>query len=516
MLVNGKKLKRSSPKGAKDAKRKRFKKTFAFFASLREHPQESITMKTELIHLLFGPACGQIISISDRLTLWSSVFDRWLDRPKQSPRARQTWAALLAFTRCPPWEIDRGKVEAWMEQMAKDGYSRASIENRQSMISSFYRFCARQPEMLAQEPLFGNGTAGAGSQKKRFNPVRGSVRPRKINYQHAYILTAEEARRLLRAVDRESSLIAKRDYAFLLTMLLSGMTEDKARRLRWEDVCAAPEKVLPGPAWEAVLRYLKCAGRLEAIQPGDYLFAPQKSALRGALRGKAEEWFPDRPVSTLQLKNSLAVYAAWAGLEAEQVTFASLRHTAAALQLEQGADAEELRSFLGRSCLKDTRRYMKRLAQIQARRGRGSLRSRRCPNFPSKGPYTRRLPGAQPGNVNSRIHGFYARLLPQDFEALDLEQAKTMGIEQEIMTLRVMLHRTFVLAKDVKNLPLLIRITNFVGITAVRISKLLLARQEMRAGGGKGGREEPAEDLVEMLKKAMDWRNEEGQGEGES
>ncbi len=452
-------------------------------------------MTQSLLQALYGEAAAQVTEISPRLTLWANVFERWLRRPKQTRMARPAWVSLLAFTRCPPWEIDLAKIDLWMAHMARDGFTLSTLERKRRLVSSFYIFCAGQPEMVENELLFSH-------PKKPFNPARGSMLPRKVDYQHSYILTAEEARRLLRAVDREGSPIGKRDYAFLLALLLGGLPTGQVRCLRWGQ---CPENLLPAPAWEAVLRYLRSSGRLESIRPEDYLFAPQREPLVGPPTGKAQDWVSDRPISQVLANKNLKIYAAWAGLDVEKVTYASLRHTAAALQLDQGMQAEQLHSFLGRSSLKDTRHYIKCLGRMLARRGRGRLRSRRCPNFPSKGPYTRRLPGAQPGNFNGRIHGYYARLLPQDFEALDLEQAKTMGIEQEIMTLRVMLNRTFVLAKDVKNLPLLIRITNFVGLTAVRISKLLMARQEMMAGGSRTG--EQPEDLLEVLKSAMDWKD---------
>lgn len=100
---------------------------------------------------------------------------------------------------------------------------------------------------------------------------------------------------------------------------------------------------------------------------------------------------------------SLKTYAAWAGLDASRVTYASLRHTAATLRLEQGATTAGLHDFLGWRYLKEMRRYITHLGRILCQRRPPHRQAR--PSLPARavlGPYRRKKPHAQLGNLNAR------------------------------------------------------------------------------------------------------------------
>jgi integrase len=115
---------------------------------------------------------------------------------------------------------------------------------------------------------------------------------------------------LLRAVDRQSSLVAKRDYAILLTLLLTGLNEAELRHLRWSQVHVSsqpvrlevdpgiPAKELPPPAWNAIRAYLQVSGRLAVMQPDDFIFAPLADPLLQPPTDLPEDWCRGRPPST--------------------------------------------------------------------------------------------------------------------------------------------------------------------------------------------------------------------------
>jgi integrase len=482
-------------------------------------------MQSQLILLLFGPASEQILSISPRLTLWSNAFESWLATPtvartpKQVQRVLRAWSSLFAFTRCPPWSIDRARIDAWQEQMAQGGYSPATIQYYRQSISTFYRFCGRQPDMQAGEPLFSH-------PHKPFNPVQASRPFRQLHYQTSYVLTTQEIRCLLRAVDHHSSLIGKRDYAFLLTLLTSNLIEEELRLARWGDLQVDPQKValrltgasglkeLPRLAYQAIYTYLHDSGRLETIQPGDYIFAPQAGPCLFPPTGKPEEWNPKKPLSRCVTLRNLKIYAAWAGLPVEKVNYFCLRHTAALLFLDQGGDDVDLQAFLGRSSLHSTRLYIGYLGRMLARRGRGSLR-RRFPNFPSRGPYHRRLSGAQPGNQDRFIHGFYAPLRAVDFEGVDPHELATASIENEIMVLRILLRRAFEHAGPFDNLTAAIRFVELAGLTCGRIAKLFWVKHQI---WGSQQDDRKHQDLIQDIQRAIqeteEWMQERRKDEG--
>ena len=280
----------------------------------------------ELLKVMFGQAASLVVSASPRLDRWAAAFADWLESISSAGgraarlQALNSWEQLLRFHSCPPWELNRSILEAWTTHLAESGLSASTIRCYQGRISAFFRFCSRRLELLSTEfQLF-------GSSAKPSNPLRAVPRPKNENYRSAYILCPAEARLLLRVVDRQSSLVGKRDYAILLTLLLTGLTEDELRHLRWSQVDAglpvvrlvfgsgSPAKELPSPAWDAILAYLKASGRFPVMQPDDFIFVPLSDPLLCPPSGLPEDWCRDRPLSTEQMLVFLKAYAAlgWA------------------------------------------------------------------------------------------------------------------------------------------------------------------------------------------------------------
>ncbi|HEX7974655.1 MAG TPA: tyrosine-type recombinase/integrase [Anaerolineales bacterium] len=436
--------------------------------------------------LLFGPGpAAEVRALSPRLAAWSAAFTAWLDSiqaghgPLPYGQALQAWKLLLDFHRCPPWDLDRLKLDAWLADLAESGYTPNTIRAYRGRISAFYRYCSQcAPTLFTGDPYF------AGRPN---NPLRGAVKAKAINYQHAYVLTAPEARSLLRAVDRHSSLVAQRDYAFLLTLLLTGLPETGLRLLRWQDLevglggARLPQTGLefPTPAWQAVLDHLRRSGRLPALLPEHYLFVPLADPLLHPPTGLAGDWANDRPLSTEQLLVSLKCYASWAGLDSERITYAALRHTAAALHLASGADAAGLQRFLGRLYLKETRRYITLLGQMLTRRRTHRPWVARRLGRLSPNPYLRKSPHAQPGNLNAIRHGFLTRRFrPADLQ--DLDGILTAGLEDEIAALRVILRRSLRLTGRSKDLPETLHLLDHFGLAAARIARLLREQSELQ------------------------------------
>jgi integrase len=446
----------------------------------------------ELLTLLYGDASAEIASVSPRLLHWAEAFNAWLDSIERLHRraarrqAHQAWRLLLAYHPCPPWLLDRSRLESWLSHLVAGGVRANTLRCYRGRISGFFRFCSRHPHLLPGDPLFRNST-------KFFNPLRGARQPNVKNYQNAYVLTLSEARRLLRAVDRHATLVGQRDYAILLTLLLTGLHESELLCLRWQDLSLTPagvriqalppaygDKPLPLSAWRAILAYLRASGRYATLQPGDYIFVPLVDPLHQPLGRSPADWCAARPLSTEQMYVSLKAYAAWAGLDAARITFASLRHTAALLCLESGAAASDLQEFLGRSYLKETRRYIVHLARLLGER---RIRRRRFTGFRQvNSPLVRKKPYGQPGNLNALRHGLYAPL-PLPPGGLHQPALAVPTLEPEIVYLRLLLRRALSLAGHTRNPAEALRLLDLFGRAAVRIGHLLVKQKELEPLG---------------------------------
>jgi len=448
----------------------------------------------ELLRLLYGAAAAEIFSVSPRLLLWANAFTAWLDYIENSRNyavRRQSllaWRLLLDYCRCPPWLLDRSKLESWLNHLVAGGIRANTLRCYRGRISAFFRFCSRHPHLLPGDPLFQNST-------KFFNPLRGAAQPTIKNYQNAYVLTLSEARRLLRAVDRHATLVGKRDYAILLTLLLTGLHESELLNLRWQDLSTTAQgasiralppayghKEIPPPAWSAILDFLRASGRYSTLQPADYIFVPLADPLHQPLGRQPGDWCSSRPLSTEQMYVLLKAYASWAGLDAARVTFACLRHTAALLHLESGASAANLQKFLGRAGLKETRRYIVLLGQMLASRRPNRRRFTGCRQFNS--PLQRKKPHAQPGNLNALTHGFYAPL-PLPPGGLNQPALAVPTLEPEIVRLRLLLRRALELTGPTRNPHEALRILDVFSLAAVRIARLLVKQKELQSSSHK-------------------------------
>jgi integrase len=426
---------------------------------------------------------------SERLVRWAKAFHEWLASlytahgSASRSQAFHAWELLLQFhPSCPPWDLDRDRLASFTLHLARTGYKPSTVRSYQGRISAFFRYCSKRPELTSTETLF-------GPSAKPFNPIRGVPKPDETNYQRAYILRPFEARALLRSVDRQSSLIARRDYAILLTLLLTGLTQDQLRHLRWGHLDFTPTAVLlnaasplpgkeiPPIAWDAILDHLRSSGRFGALHPSHYLFAALADPLLHPPTGSPDDWRSDHPLSREQMYAFLKTYSAWAGLDSSKVTFACLRHTAAALYLDTGADASALMKFLDRKYLQETRHYIGLLGVMLSRRKRRSPRFIPGQDQPARGPYQRKRPYGQPGNQNAIRHGFYSHALPETTPE-QAQAAANASLEDEIIAIRLLLQRAIRLAERTSDPADAMRMLDIFGRTSERLSRLLRAQQK--------------------------------------
>jgi site-specific recombinase XerD len=237
-------------------------------------------------------------------------------------------------------DLDAPLVSAFLDHLEKQrGVSVRSRNLRLTAIHSFFRYLAYElPTHAAQIQRV------LAIPSKRFN--RSLVR----------FLTRPEVEALLAAPDR-SSWFGRRDYAFILTAVQTG--------LRLSEITAATraDLVLGTGAHVRVIG----KGRKERCTP---LAKPTTAVLQAWLRepprGNAQLLFPNgrgERLSVHGVKYLLAKHAATAAracpsLKAKRVTVHLLRHTMALELLQAGVDRAVIALWLGHESVETTQIYL--------------------------------------------------------------------------------------------------------------------------------------------------------------
>jgi len=185
------------------------------------------------------------------------------------------------------------------------------------------------------------------------------------------------------------------------------------------------------------------AEHLEQLQPGHthgmgFIFSPT-----GKLYGDGEVvWNREEPLTRQQMLRIVRQYAEWAGIEAELVTWQTLRNTAILIRLAKGETVEQIHALLGKAEISKTRAYLKKLREkprpIPWREG--------YPEEAELEPYQRGRAGAQPA------HGLYAKHLLTDY--LSKEEIESIPPElREVVRLRLVEGRVMELFNEAADDP---------------------------------------------------------------
>lgn len=290
---------------------------------------------------------------------WSDLFERFL--PAEYGRA------------IGPWEVGKAHITAWQrdleEQVIPDGQRNAgqrlaptTVNARLAAISSYYSYCNSVFTVVDAH--------GREVPLAHHNPAHAVQRAQTTPYDKSFALTTDQVRAMLAAINRRC-LQGARDYALLLTYLYTGRRSAEIVNLRWADISAERGRPaykwrgkggkvrrdeLPMPAYQAILDYMHAAGRLDEIQPDDYIWT--------ALSTNAErlpnvaDYDPARHITTGMVNKIVRRRARRAGIDPDQVHTHTLRHTAAMLRRDAGDDPLIIQRFLNHSTLAVTQIYL--------------------------------------------------------------------------------------------------------------------------------------------------------------
>lgn len=243
---------------------------------------------------------------------------------------------------------------AYLAQIGETQPTRETILSYRAYLMTNHKPTTVQSYMAAVK-LFFQWTERAGYYPNVADHVKGV----KLDTEHKKdCLTTRQTRQLLGGVDR-STLKGKRDYAVLLLMVTTGLRTISVSLADVGDIRTAGDSMvlyyqgkghtekavyvkLAEPVEDAIREYLTARGTAEPDAP---LFA-------SVANRDAGERMTTRSISRLCKDHLIG-----AGMDSDRLTAHSLRHTAATLNLINGATVEETQQLLGHANINTTLIY---------------------------------------------------------------------------------------------------------------------------------------------------------------
>jgi integrase len=268
---------------------------------------------------------------------WEAAREEWLTgKGRNTAKAyRIAWRGFLAWAGVPPWEVTRELAVSWVEHLAAAGLAARSINLKVSALASFYDF-------VRGAPLEGHGRGAVLWPVERGNPFVGLARPPRSPYRRVKRLSPGEVRAVLAAINT-GCLTGSRDYALLLTLLVTGRRISEVLGMRWGDLEPMGEggyvftyrdrdgrlrgTILPGRCYRAICAYLEKDGRPpERMGAGDYVFVPLRPERVRRLPGHAHtSTGRNRPLTVGFANRILKKYARRAGVDVRKATLRGWR-----------------------------------------------------------------------------------------------------------------------------------------------------------------------------------------------
>ena len=313
----------------------------------------------------------EVVNLAETVLPQGNVFvpvfydiqgDSWIESMaafianKRSPRTYRVYRLVLnqffTFMAKHPSNVKQSDIIRYRHHLEHIGRAPSTIRQHLAAISGCYTFFISRD--LAT-----------------YNPVRGVSKPSVNAYTSTTWLNKNQAKALLSQPNR-CTVKGKRDYAILLTLLLTGLRRSELTNIRRGDIQERGEKLyltytckggtkmvrdIPRRCWEAIEDYLVDSGR--EITDDSPLFMSTTDAgerLRHYYGKNGHNGH--HPITPEAIRQMVASYSRRAFGEEVKVSPHTLRHTAGTLLRKSGRSIEEVQSFLRHRRVDTTRRYL--------------------------------------------------------------------------------------------------------------------------------------------------------------
>lgn len=295
------------------------------------------------------------VALRNAVSLWASATTSESERRADLLRDKQR--IVLSFFRDRnklPSEVEPADVQEWLSKLAEKGISPGTLYQHACILSSFYSWAMRDPEI--------------GAQIRR-NPARLArpKAPKPYQTESARALSDEEVQALVEVVRKRAlagNLIGKRDYALLLLYLATGLRRNEIISLRGKDIHVDELLILAYRAKggdyrsrevrevqvkEALLNYLSAAGRMNVFKTDAPVWTRHDRAGRAGA-----------PLTSHCFARNLKKYAEEAGIK--DFHLHRTRHTFARIVSEFTGDITATQNALDHQNRSTTRAYVQRIA----------------------------------------------------------------------------------------------------------------------------------------------------------
>lgn len=275
-------------------------------------------------------------------TITAELFTRWTSFIDAAPKTIETYnKAIRQFFKYLDAQAitrpDRADIIAYRDYL-KAQHKPTTVQGYLAAVKLFFQW-------TAQEGLYPN--------------IAERVKGAKLDTEHKKdYLTSKQTAKLLAAIDR-STLKGKRDFAMLSLMVTTGLRTISIIRADVGDIRTAGDDTAlyyQGKGHEEKADYVKLAEPVEAAIR-DYLAErsdtdPAAPLFSSIAHRNSGERMNTRSISRIVKERLVDI-----GLDSERLTAHSLRHTAATLNLLNGATTEETQQLLGHKNINTTLIY---------------------------------------------------------------------------------------------------------------------------------------------------------------
>lgn len=321
------------------------------------------------------------------LAKWAALREKWLStKGRKSAETRRSYehatmswfrylAGLVTYGDEPvfPWLATSDHVRGWQESMIEAGRSVRTVNQRLAACSSLYTFVIREKSLVDgyEMSLFIDR-----SGRTRENPFRTNIERDKADpysKQKRILSRTETAQVIEYLVSRSKALVGMRDYALILTYLLTGYRNREVVSMSWGRFSTdgvnvwydwhgkrGKEKLdaFPMRAYQVILAYLRASGRdPQGMKAAEWVFVPVTThGLKNLAHANEEP--QDGHLHTASVNRILYKVLSNAGIKRpEECRVHDLRHTFAYHFRQQEKDLEKLRDRLHHEDLSTTGIY---------------------------------------------------------------------------------------------------------------------------------------------------------------